>query len=64
MVPILSQKDSSFSSFLGKTGVRGDFGRGEDIALGNFSENKTKFIYIHLMSYIRNVQLTNKIINN
>lgn len=31
IVPILSQNDSSLSSFLGKTGVRGDLGRGEDM---------------------------------
>lgn len=35
IVPSLSQIDSSLSSFLGKTGVRGDFGRGEDILLSS-----------------------------
>lgn len=30
-VPILSQKLSSFSSFLVEIGGRGDFGRGDDI---------------------------------
>lgn len=39
IVPILSQNDSSLSSFLGKTGVRGDFGRGEDILLDSDEEN-------------------------
>lgn len=41
IVPILSQNDSSLSSFLGKTGVRGDFGRGDDIFRPNpDKENK------------------------
>lgn len=39
MVPILSQNDSSLSSFLGSTGVRGDFGRGDDIS---YLPNKNK----------------------
>lgn len=43
IVPILSQNDSSLSSFLGKTGVRGDFGRGEDI-LAPDEENETLII--------------------
>lgn len=33
IVPSLSHIDSSLSSFLDNTGVRGDFGRGEDILL-------------------------------